>query len=112
MGEGMESGTFDGRRWRHGRWFQYTLNPRGEKAVELAVTYHGGDAGRTFDVLVNGTRIATETLKGDMPGQFPERRYAIPAELLATGGRLTVKFSAENGLAGGVYDVRLMRPKG
>jgi DUF1680 family protein len=111
VGESMESGMFDGRRWRHGRWFQYTLNSKGAKAVELAVTYHGGDAGRTFDILVNGTRIATESLKGDQPGQFPERRYTIPADLLAAApnDRLTIKFSAENGLAGGIYDVRLMR---
>jgi hypothetical protein len=40
-GEGTETGIFDGRRWRHGRSFQYTLNTRGEKAVDLAVTYSG-----------------------------------------------------------------------
>lgn len=110
-GEGLETGIFDGRRWRHGRVIQYVLNSHGEKNIELAVTYSGGDAGRTFDISVNGVVLATESLKGDRPGSFFEKRYAIPAELLqsAPDGRLTIRFAAPTGLAGGLYDVRLMR---
>ncbi|MGV3617404.1 MAG: beta-L-arabinofuranosidase domain-containing protein [Fimbriimonas sp.] len=110
-GEGMESGIFDGRRWRHGKWFQYTLNARGEKAVDLAITYSGGDNGRTFDIFANGVKLATESLKGERPGQFFERRYPIPAEVLAAAkdGRVTIKFVAATWVAGGIYDVRLMR---
>ena len=29
-GDGVETGIHEGRRWRHGRTFQYTLNARGE----------------------------------------------------------------------------------
>ena len=113
-GEGMESGIFDGRRWRHGRRFQYTLNTHGEKAVDLAVTYSGGDSGRTFDIFANDTRIATQELKGEKPGQFTEKRYLIPAEVLTSAeeGRVTIKFVAKVWLAGGVFDVRLMRSNG
>jgi len=110
-GEGMETGIFDGRRWRHGRSIQYTLNTRGEKAVDLAVTYSGGDAGRTFDIYANGVRLATEALKAEKPGQFFEKRYPIPAEVLAAAkdGLVIIKFAAPTGLAGGIYDVRLLR---
>jgi uncharacterized protein len=100
QGEGMATGLHNGRRWRHGSWIQYTLDPRGADEV------------RQFDILVNGTRIATQRLTGEKPNHFVEKRYPIPAELLqaAGNGRLTVRFTASRGLAGGVYDVRLLRP--
>lgn len=112
VGEGIETGMFQGRRWRHGRSFQYTLDARGEKAVDLVVTYWGGDRDRNFDVLANGKLLATEHLDGSRQGQFFEKRYPLPADVLATttNGRITIKFTAPSGLAGGVFDVRLMKP--
>jgi hypothetical protein len=111
-GEGMESGIFDGRRWRHGRWFQYTLNARGEKQAVLSVTYSGSDRDREFDIQADGRLLATERLDGSRAGEFFEKRYPVPSEVLAAAnnGRVTIKFTARNWLAGGVYDVRLMRP--
>ncbi len=111
-GEGMESGTHNGRRWRHGAWIQYTLDPKGEKEVTLSVTYSGDDRGREFDILVNGTVIATQKLTGEKPNSFIEKRYAIPSEILvnASTSRLTVRFSVKRWLAGGLYDVRLLKP--
>ncbi len=113
VGEGMATGIFEGRRWRHGRSFQCTLDTRGEKAVDLAVTYWGGDRDRNFNVLANGKLLATERLDGSRQGQFLEKRYPLPADVLATttNGRVTIKFTAPSGLAGGVFDVRLMKPE-
>jgi DUF1680 family protein len=111
-GEKTDSGLHNGRRWRHGEWFQYTLNTGGETAVKLAVTYWGGDTGRTFDILANGELIVTETLDNSKPGHFFEKEYTLPAKVLSgvDGGAITIKFSAKPGsIAGGVYDVRLMR---
>jgi hypothetical protein len=111
-GEGVESGEFQGRRWRHGRWFQYTLDLRGEKAADLAVTYSGWDRGRQFDVLANGTLLATERPDGSRAGEFFEKRYPLPAAVLAAAedGHVVVRFAGRDGsLAGGVFDVRLMR---
>jgi hypothetical protein len=112
-GEGIEAGMFQGRRWRHGRSFQYTLDTRGEKAMDLAVTYWGGDRDRNFDVLANGKLLATERLDGSRQSQFFEKRYPFPADVIATttNGRITIKFTAPSGLAGGVFDVRLMKPE-
>ena len=44
-----------------------------------------------------------------MPGKFLEKRYPLPPEIIAGAkdGRVIVKFLAPNGLAGGVFDVRL-----
>ncbi len=111
-GEGMASGTHNGRRWRHGAWIQYSLDPHGAKEAVLSVMYSGDDRGREFDILINGEVIVTQKLSGEKPGSFIEKRYPVPADLLqaAGNGRLTVKFAAEQGLAGGVYDVRLLKP--
>ncbi len=111
-GEGMETGIHNGRRWRHGVWIQYTLDPRGAKEVILSVTYSGDDRGREFDILVNGTVIATQRLTGERPNHFLEKRYPIPSEMLqaAGNGRITVRFATKQRLAGGLFDVRLLRP--
>jgi len=112
-GERTETGINEGRRWRHGSWFQYTLDTQGESAVDIEVTYWGGDRGRRFDVLVNSKRIASEELQGSKPGEFFAKRYSIPESVLkaASNGRVTIKFVATRWLAGGVYDVRLLRPE-
>lgn len=110
-GEGSNTGIASDRRWRDGRSFQYTLATRGERATELAVTYLGSDSGRTFDIVVNDIVIATETLKGEKPNEFIERTYPIAGQAMgkAVNGRITVKFVAKNGVAGGVFGLRLMR---
>jgi hypothetical protein len=58
-------------------------------------------------------RIASEELKGSKPGEFFAQRYSIPESVLqaAPDGRVTIKFVATQWLAGGVYDVRLLRPE-
>lgn len=111
-GEGVEAGEFQGHRWRHGRWFQYTLNSHEEKAVLLAVTYSGWDRDRHFDVLANDTLLASEHLDGSRAGEFFEKRYALPTAVLAAAKdrRVTIRFVGRDGsLAGGVFDVRLMK---
>jgi uncharacterized protein len=111
-GESTQTGVHAGRRWRDGQWFQYTLNTRGEKAPVLVVTYWGGDGDRSFEILVNAKLIATEKLVREKPGQFIERRYPLLPEVLAAAkdGSVTVKFLEKVKVAGGVFDVRLMRP--
>jgi hypothetical protein len=108
----MQSGIHNGRRWRHGNWIQYTLDPKGAREVILAVTYSGDDRGREFDISVNGTVVATQRLTGQKPNHFIEKRYPIPSEILQAAGnnRLTVRFSVKRQLAGGLYDVRLLKP--
>lgn len=112
VGQDSDSGLRDGRRWRRGAWFQYNLSTRGQKAADLEVTYWGGESGRTFEILANGELLAVETLTGSRPGQYFEKRYSIPENMLAaSNGRLTIKFAGRQGSAvGGVYDVRLMKP--
>ncbi len=114
LGEGTETGLRNGRHWRQGTWFQYTLNARGEKTVVLSVTYSGDDADRSFDLFANDTLLATQELVAEKRGEFVEKSYAIPAAVLGTApeGHIIIKFVAKKGLAGGIYDVRLLRSAG
>jgi len=110
-GEETDSGTHNGRHWRHGRRIEYTLNTRNASAVALSVTYSGDDAGRKFDIFANDTLVGTQELVAEKRGEFVEKRYQIPAAVLASAqnNRITIRFVGRQGLAGGVYDVRLLR---
>ncbi len=110
-GSETETGIYNGRRWRHGKTIQYTLDARGEKSIVLEVTYSGNDDGRTFDIYANGTKIATQRLTAEKRGEFIRKRYPIPEEIVKASpdGRVTIRFVATQWLAGGLYDVRLMK---
>jgi hypothetical protein len=65
---------------------------------------------RVFDILVDGTPVATQKLDRQKPGEFVEVAYKIPSSLAAGKERVTVKFQAHPGnIAGGVFDIRLLR---
>ncbi len=113
-GENTTSGENLGRKWRHatdGGWFGFRLQCEAGVAHELLVTYWGSDAGnRQFDIVVNGRKLATQVLERNVPGQFFDVAYAIPAELTQGREHVTVRFQAQpDKLAGGVYGVRLLR---
>jgi hypothetical protein len=112
QGEGAEAGVNGGRHWRHAtKWFSYRLSdPKGEAKV-LRLTFARVDAGRRFDIVVNGQRIAEVELPSDAAQEFYTRDYALPAALVqGAGGKLEVKFTAGQGsTAGGLYSLRLLR---
>jgi hypothetical protein len=104
-------GIFNGKNWRdaHEGWFSWDLKAAGNKPLELRVTYWGSDGGRTFDILVDGKKIATQELQGKHAGEFFDEIYRIPAALAQGKEKLTVRFQAHNGsTAGGVFECRLM----
>ena len=110
-GENSETGIYNGRRWRHGAMIQYTLDTRGEKSVELEVMYSGSDSRRVFDIYANDIKIATQELTGEKPEEFISKRYPIPDSVIdaSEDGHIDVRFVATRWLAGGLYDLRLMR---
>ena len=111
-GEGVESGINKSARWRHATaWFSYELNDPELRARSLRLRFSTGDAGRQFDVWVNGQGLAEITLGADAATELYERDIPQPAALVqASGGKLTVKFVAKPGsIAGGLYGLRLMK---
>jgi hypothetical protein len=111
------SGSYNGMNWRDANesksssgWFSYTMAVQPGVAMSLACTYWGSDSGgRIFDILVNGTVIATQTLTNNNPGQFFNVEYPIPASLTAGRTNITVGFQAHPGqMAGGVFGLQIV----
>ena len=69
------------------------------------------DAGRVFDVLINGVKVETIAVAADAPQELHTVDVALPAELVkAAKGKLSVKFVAgKDSVAGGLYGLRLLR---
>lgn len=110
-GEQSEAGLYNGRHWRHTRaWFSYELNDKQQEAKTLQITYAGIDAGRKFEIQLNGTVIAKVESTGNAK-EFFTVDYAIPQGLVKKSkGKYTLKFVAAPGsVAGGIYGVRLLR---
>lgn len=108
-----ESGLYQNRRWRHAYgWFSYQLKDKNKEAAFLRITYNGLDQGRTFDILINNTKIATVSLDGTRGDLFYTVDYPIPASVVrkASKNTLVTKFVAHKGsIAGGIYNVQLLR---
>ncbi|MES3026037.1 MAG: glycoside hydrolase family 127 protein [Pseudomonadota bacterium] len=108
-GEGADAGINQGRHWRHASgWFSYELNDKRGEARVLRLSYSRLDAGRKFDILVNGATIAGVTLGSREGDEIYTIDYPMPPA--APGARLVVKFVAHPGsIAGGLYGLRLLR---
>lgn len=114
-GEASRTGEVNGRRWRdatRGGHMRYRLAVDPAAPCAVAITYFDRDGGaRVFDILVDGTRIASERLAGGGDGQFPTVEYAIPPSLTAGKRDIDVRIEpAPNGeIAGGIFGLRTMR---
>lgn len=113
--ERSASGVFNDLRWRHAEkpgFFEYTLTVDGATDNQLVVMYWGSDAGpRVFDILVDGTRIASERLNANADGRFYFEQYPVPRSLTRGKSSVIVRFEASpnGGIAGGVFDLRMLR---
>lgn len=113
-GEKTDAVEFAGRKLRHaydGGWFSFRIAVPANAPADLVITYWGSETGRrTFDVLVEGQKIATTSLHRDKPEQFWDKIYPLPEHLTSGRSTVTVKFQAHPGnFAGGVFGVRVVR---
>ena len=105
------SGEINDGRWRDAKgYFSYQMKVQPETPNALRVRYYGGDKSREFDILVDGTIIATQQLSGKRSGSPLFGVYPIPAELTRGKQSVTVRFQPKNGgTAGGVFDLRTIQ---
>jgi hypothetical protein len=101
---------FEGKRIREARggWFSYQLKVAPDRPATIVAGYRGSEGRRrTFDVLVDGEKIATETLEYH-PTEQLDREYPVPEALTRGKSAITVRFQAqgENTTAGALIDVR------
>jgi hypothetical protein len=110
------SGSFSDRRVRdaiNGGSISYRMKVDPARPVSLYCTYWGNDsAGRRFDILINETVIATQTLEFNDPGHFFDVEYKIPEQLTHGQTNVTVAFQAyPRKTVGGLYGCQtLTRP--
>jgi hypothetical protein len=99
QGEGSSVVRVADRPGRRGtRWFSYDVPTDRSNAVAVVVTYNTlNDRPRTFDVLVDGERVAEEYLPARRIIEFFDVHYGIPAGLATAKSRLTVRFVATEG---------------
>jgi DUF1680 family protein len=110
--EASIDGYAEGRRWRASRngWFSYDLKVLGDKPMTLVCTYRGSGGRRhSFDILVDGEKIATENLQYHPTESF-NAEYPLPERLTHGKESVTVKFQARpEAIAGAVLDARIVQ---
>ena len=108
-GDNATDGYFEGLRTREARdgWFSYELKAVPDRPVTLVCTYRGSEGRRrSFDVLVDGQKIVTESLEYH-PTEQLDREYALPEPLTRGKEHVTVTFQAlPQSTAGAVIGVR------
>ncbi len=108
-GQDARSGTREDRHFRSSRdYFAYTLSDPSGAAERLQLTYFGGEKGRTFDILLNGEKLATVELEDDLAPVFYTRDYTLPKGV-SRGEKLEVRFVAHpDSATASIFDVRLL----
>jgi hypothetical protein len=112
QGQDSTTGFFEGRRSRAAQegWFSYTLKVVPDKPVTLVCTYRGSEGRkRVFDILVDGQRVATQSLEIH-PTELFDVEYPLAEALTRGKERVTIKFQAHpEAIAGSVLDVRTVQ---
>ena len=99
-----------GREARNNGFFSFEMKVEPNKPTALLCTYLGDDKNRTFDILVDDIKIASEKLKGGATGKFFDVEYPIPAELIKDKTKIVVRVQATNGkTAGRMFGCRTIR---
>jgi DUF1680 family protein len=103
---------FDGRLGREAAgdgWFGYTLKVRPDAPLALAMACRGSEGRRrVFDILVDGQRIATETLPYH-PTELLDFEYPIPEALTRGKTKIVVKIQPQGHAATAqVFEMRTL----
>lgn len=103
-----------GRTGRAGRsWFSYDLPVEAAHPMVVVATYYSADrrtSPASFDILVDGQRIAQQKVERTDPGRFYDVQYPVPAALVQGKSKVAVRFQAEEGnQIAAVFGVRMAR---
>jgi len=113
QGEDSETDRIMGRAARRGsKWFSFDLPIDTNHPMACVVTYYSDEwRKRTFEILVDGHRVAEQTVEKDGTApHFFDVEYPIPAELVKGRQKATVRFQATQGNdIAAVFGVRTVR---
>ncbi len=112
QGPGAVKADFDGRMGREATGqasFSVTLATRPDEALTLYCLYRGSEGKRrVFDILVDGQKIATETLPYH-PTEFLDMEYPVPEALTRGKSRIVVTFQPQDQASTAqVFEVRVV----
>ncbi len=95
----------------HNGWFSCEMKTLPNIPMALVVDYWGAFPGsKTFDILVNEVKIATQNISNMNDGQFEDIKYSIPESITKGKSHVTIKFRAHEGhRAGPVFGVRTIK---
>jgi uncharacterized protein len=99
-----------GREARKNGFFAFDMKVQQGVSNILFCEYLGDDKNRTFDILIDGQKIAEEKLTGGETGKFFEKEYPITNELIKGKTTVTVRIQAnDHSTAGRVFGCRILR---
>ena len=101
-----------GRFGRHGvKWFSFDIAVDPSHPMTLICTYYADEwRQRTADVLVDGQKVGEQTIAARGEPKFYDVEYKIPAALVQSKNKVTVRFEATQGNEiGAVYGLRTVR---
>ncbi|MBN1804219.1 MAG: glycoside hydrolase family 127 protein [Sedimentisphaerales bacterium] len=99
-------------RWARS-WFSFDLPVEPSSPMALVVTYYSEEWRRdpaSFEVLVDGERIAEQEITMSSPARFFDIEYPIGAKLVKDKKKVNVRFQAiEGNSVAGVFGIRMIR---
>jgi hypothetical protein len=97
-----------GRDARSGGFIEFTMKTQ-PGALALRATYWGDERRRSFHILVDGQRIASQQLDGQHPARFVDVDYAIPLALTNGKSQIRIRFEPDpDRTAGPVFGCRVL----
>jgi DUF1680 family protein len=93
-----DTGSSGGRRWvQSAYWLRYDLHVTPLQPAKLRCIYGGGDRECSFDVLIDGLLLKSETLAPAGADAIQEASYILPSEFVREKDRVAVKLRAKDG---------------
>jgi hypothetical protein len=94
-------------------WFAYVLPVEPAQPMALVATYYSADrrtSPASFEILIDGQRLAEQKVERTDPGRFYDVTYDVPAALAQGKSTVTVRFQAKEGSqVAAVYGLRMVR---
>ena len=112
QGEDTRPDRVMGRACRRGsKWFSFDLPIDATKPMALIVTYNRDEwRKRTFDILIDGEKLASQVIEGRGKPEFFDVEYPLPAALLSGKQKVSVRFQATEGNEiAAVFGLRMIR---
>jgi DUF1680 family protein len=98
---------------RGGSWMSFGLPVEPDHPMALVVTYNGSEQRRgraEFNILVEGERIGRQEVTESSPKRFFDVEYSIPASLVRSKKKVTVRLQATEGNSiASVFGIRMIR---